>query len=142
MKKFLLLAITIYFFTGAVFAQKIAESKVPAAVKAAFQKNYPGIEGKWEKEAGNYEVNFKQNNKSMSLLLTPKGVINETEESINIAALPSRSLAYISKHRVGKKIKDAAKITLANGSINYEAEVSGKDMIFDEKGQFLREVED
>ncbi len=142
MKKYLLFVITICAFSGVALAQKIDESKVPAAVKASFQKNYPGITGKWEKEAGKYEVNFKQDGKMMSLLLSPTGVISETEESINSTALPAAALAYISKHRTGKKIKDAAKIKLADGSINYEAEVNGKDMIFDEQGKFLREVTD
>ena len=40
--------------------QKIDASKVPAAVKASFAKEYPGITPKWEKEDGKYEVNFKK----------------------------------------------------------------------------------
>lgn len=42
-------------------AQKLDVTKVPATVKNSFAKKYPGAVGKWEKEGGNYEVNFKNN---------------------------------------------------------------------------------
>jgi hypothetical protein len=46
--------------------------------------------------------------------------------------------AYIAKHHAGKKIKEAAEIVDAKGKKTYEAEVGGKDLIFDEKGQFIK----
>lgn len=42
----------------------------------------------------------------------------------------------------GKTIKEGAKITTADGTVNYEAEVDGKDVIFDTNGKFLKEVKD
>jgi len=41
-----------------------------------------------------------------------------------------------------KKIKEAAKITDAKGVVTYEAEVTGKDLIFDASGKFLKEIKD
>jgi hypothetical protein len=35
-----------------------------------------------------------------------------------------------------------AKITKADGTVNYEAEVDGKDVIFNSIGKFLKEAKD
>ncbi len=122
--------------------QKIDASKVPAAVKASFAKEYPGITPKWEKENGNYEVNFKQNGNTMSLLIMPNGSIVETETDIRVDELPATVLAYVKEHYPGKNIKEAAKITRADRSMNYEAEVNHKDLIFDVNGKFIKEAKD
>lgn len=37
-------------------AQKIDAAKVPAAVKAAFEKQYAGVAVKWEKEGSKFEA--------------------------------------------------------------------------------------
>jgi hypothetical protein len=56
------------------FAQKIDASKVPASVKTAFSKNFPGVTSvKWEKEKGNYEANFKEHDQKMSALFDATG---------------------------------------------------------------------
>ncbi len=122
--------------------QKLAASKVPAPVKTSFAKEYPGISPKWEKENGNYEVNFKKDGTSMSLLIQPNGSIIETEMDIKIDDLPAVALAYLKEHYPGKNIKEAAKITKADRSLNYEAEVNGKDVIFDANGKFIKEAKD
>lgn len=124
------------------FAQKIDASKVPSAVKASFAKQFPGVIPKWEKENGNYEVNFKQNDNKMSVLIEPNGSIKETETNIKVADLPETVLAFLKEHYKSKPIKEAAKITKADGTVNYEAEVEGIDVIFDANGKFLREVKD
>jgi hypothetical protein len=142
MKKTMLVA---FLFTGCLFtvnAQKIPAAKVPAAIMASFAKQFPGITGQWEKEAVKYEVNFKKNGVPMSALLDEKGNIAETEMEIKESDLPAASLAYLKEHYKGKKIKECAKITMANGSVNYEAEVNGKDVIFDANGKFIKEVND
>ena len=126
----------------AACGQKLDASKVPATVKAAFTKQYPGIVAKWEKEASKYEVNFKQNGNTMSALYEANGTLTETEMDIKVADLPATVLAYVKEHYKGKTIKEGAKITKADGSVNYEAEVDGKDVIFDATGKFLREAKD
>ena len=42
----------------------------------------------------------------------------------------------------GKNIKEGAKITKADGTVNYEAEVNGTDVIFDASGKFIKEAKD
>ena len=123
------------------FAQKIDASKVPAAVQAAFSKQFPGIkEVKWEIEKGNYEANFKQKNDKMAALFEADGKWLETETGIEVSALPAGAKEYIAKNYKGDKIKEAAKLKMANGDENYEAEVKGMDLIFDASGKFIKKM--
>ncbi len=142
MKKivFLLAAVASVSFAN---AQKIQEKDVPAPVKAGLQKQFPNAQNiKWEKEKGNYEAGFKVKQADYSVLLGASGNIMETEVPIANDALPASVKEYISKHYPSKKIKEAAKITDAKGVLTYEAEVNGKDLIFDDSGKFLKEVKD
>ena len=123
-------------------AQKIDASKVPAAVKAAFAKQYPGVTVKWEKEDGKFEAGFKHNGSTMSALFEANGMMTESEMDIKVADLPASVLVYVKDHYKGKSIKEGAKITKADGTVNYEAEVDGKDVIFDANGKFLKEAKD
>jgi len=52
--------------------------------------------------------------------------------------LPAHISIYIRQHYSRTKINGAGKITDAKGAIMYEAEVKGKDLVFDEKGNFLK----
>lgn len=133
MKKLVLAGLML---TGtAAFAQKIDAAKVPAAVKAAFDKNYSGVTGvKWEMEKDNYEVNFSKGNAKQSVLITKSGNILETETAIKTSDLPAAVTAYVTKNYKNEKIKEAAMIRKADGAINYEAEVKGMDLIFDKEG--------
>lgn len=129
---------TLFVFTAN--AQKIDASKVPASVKASFEKQFPGISPKWEMENGKYEAGFKSNGKIMSALFETNGALSETEVDIKTDELPVGVLAYVKEHYSGKSIKESAKITKADGTVNYEAEVDGKDIIFDSTGKFLKEI--
>ena len=142
MKKSILfgvLALSIGFFAS---AQKLSESKVPAAVKASFTKMYPGVSAKWEKEDGKYEANFKQAGGTLSAMFEPNGTFTESEMDIAVTDLPAKVLSYVKDNYKGKSIKEGAKITKADGTVNYEAEVDGKDVIFDASGKFLKVVKD
>ena len=122
-----------------VSAQNIDATKVPEAVKSAFTKAYPNItKVQWSKEDGKYEASFKKDGNSMSTLQDEKGVIQETEMDIKINELPASASAYVKENYKGKSIKEASKITRANGKITYEAEVAGKDLIFDASGKFIK----
>ncbi len=126
-----------------VFAQKIDASIVPAYVQSAFNKNFLGITTvKWEKEKGNYEANFKENGQKMSAVIDANGRLLETETAIEAGSLPTDAKAYIEKNYKGEKIKEAAKLKMANGDTNYEAEVKGMDLIFDANGKFIKSQKD
>ena len=123
-------------------AQKLATSKVPDAVKSSFSKKYPGITATWEKEGGKYEAGFKKNNHTMSALFEANGTMTESEVGIKVSDLPRAVITYVKEQYKGKTIKEGAQITKADGTINFEAEVDGKDVIFDAKGNFLKVTRD
>lgn len=121
-------------------AQKASDKEIPTAVKNTLQKNYPNAkEIKWEKEKANYEAEFEVNETDYSVLIDASGNILETEVEIKIDELPANAKAYISKNYAGQKIKEAAKITDSKGVVTYEAEIKGKDLIFDSNGNFIKE---
>ena len=142
MKKIMMMVVLAVSVAFSACAQKLDASKVPAAVKASFAKQYPRVTAKWEKEDGKYEAGFKKDGNSMSAMFETNGTMTESEMDIKVADLPATVLAYVKEHYKGKTIKEGAKITKADGTVNYEAEVDGKDVIFDAAGKFLKEVKD
>ncbi len=142
MKKIIMMTVAAMSITFAASAQKLNDADVPAAVKTSFAKKYPGSVAKWEKEDAKYEAGFKKDGKTMSASFEASGTFTESEVDIKVADLPATVLTYVKEHYKGKTIKEGAKITKADGTINYEAEVDGKDVIFDAAGKFLKEVKD
>jgi hypothetical protein len=126
----------------AACAQNLDASKVPAPVKEAFAGKYPGITPKWEKENDKFEAGFKQGGSTMSALFEANGTMEESEVDIKVTELPAAVLSYVKEHYKGAAIKEAAKITRADGTVNYEAEVNKTDVLFDVNGKFLKEVKD
>ena len=125
--------------TSIGYSQRIDAVRVPDLVKTSLFRMYPSATNtNWEIEKGNYEVEFVNVGSRMTSVFRPDGTIVESEVNIKLNELPSKSLAYIKEQYKGKQIKEAAKITKANGKMNFEAEVDGKDVIFDENGNFLR----
>jgi hypothetical protein len=119
------------------FAQK---NTPPAAAKAAFAKAYPGaIKVKWEKENGEYEVTFEQKGQELSAIYNTKGVFQEAELEMKVSDLPAAITSYMKAHYKAA-VKGAAKITKADGTVNYEATLKGKDVMFDANGKFIKEV--
>lgn len=138
MKKYLLVVSIL--FSVVISAQKSAAT---AQAKAAFAKAYPKVtKVVWGNEDGNYEVTFEQNSKKMSVIYNPKGSLIESELEMNTTELPASVTAYMKEHYKGISLIGAAKITKADGSINYEAASKGKDVLFDTNGKFIKEVKD
>ncbi len=123
-------------------AQKIKESDVPGPVKTSFAKRYPGVVSQWEKEDQHYEAGFKMHGKTMSALFSNDGTLLETEITIKTQELPLPVVTYLNSNYKGRAISEAAKITKADGTVNYEAEVEMTDLIFDSIGHFLRKQKD
>ncbi len=107
----------------------------PQAVVTAFQQKFPGVKDvDWDKEKnGEWEAEFEQNGVEMSANFTAAGQWIETETEIKPSELP----APVRTALKGKKIKEAARIIRADGSSVYEAEVRGKDLLFDAQGNPL-----
>jgi hypothetical protein len=120
-----------------VSAQKMNESKVPASVKETFTKAYPNTTGKWIREDGNFEVSFDKDTKKMTLVIKPNGSLIQTEYAIKTDELSKAALEYLETNYKGVNIAERAHILKPSGEVQYEAEVKGKDILFDNNGKFL-----
>ena len=153
MKKIVSIIAILFAVSTASFAQKEKDEKgeksekeskqkvsVPAVVKTALSKKYPAAtKVTWEKENGNYEANWGgKGGEDNSVQFTPKGDFIEIVNAISVSQLPAPVVAYVKEHYKGAKITEAGKVTDAKGKISYEAEVNGKDIIFDENGKFVK----
>ncbi|MDB5091693.1 MAG: hypothetical protein JWR09_5687 [Mucilaginibacter sp.] len=123
----------------AVNAQRVKSPFVPVTVKSALTAKYPAAaDVSWEKEKGNYEANWGgKSGEDMSVQFTPDGTFIEQVVAIKVSDLPAGVFTYVKQHYKGVKITEAGKVTDAKGTLRYEAEVKGKDLVFDEKGNFL-----
>ena len=143
MKKNILVAIAAtIIFAGFAFAQKGKKVVVPAPVKTALAAKYPASTSAkvtWETEKGNYEANWGgKSGEDNSVQFTPSGDFIEIVQAMPVNELPKPVLAYVKQHYKGVKITEAGKVTNAQGKVMYEAEVHGKDIMFDDKGNFLK----
>lgn len=140
MKKIILSTLMALAVTGIAIAQKVKSADVPAAVKTALSSKYPSAaKVTWEKEKGNFEANWGgKSGEDMSVQFSPEGTFVEQVVAISPSELPAGVAAYVKQHYKGVKITEAGKVTDAKGATMYEAEVKGKDLLFDEKGGFLK----
>lgn len=141
MKKFILV-MAVMGVSSLMYSQEKNNDKkegteVPEIVEKAFQKAYPNVKAKWEDENGKYESSFKYKGQEMSVVYNAQGILEEKETEIKVNELPLNIPVYITKNKLGK-IKEAAKIVKADGTVNYEAEVNGGDALFDAKGNFIK----
>lgn len=137
MKIFISLVLMFVSFVG------IAQKNIPAATKAAFAKAFNNVTDiKWEKEEKNYEVSFMQSGNKMSAVIDEKGKVLETETELKVSSLMPQIISYMKVNFKGKELVGAAKIIYADGSLNYEAAIKGKDILFDSNGKFLKVAKD
>ena len=143
MKKTIGLAAILFALSTAIFAQEKNEInnnvKVPTAVRTALIKKYPeASKVTWEKEKGNYEANWGGNDgEANSVQFTPSGNFIEIVRAIPVSQLPANTIAYVKEH-YKVTITEAGKVTDAKGKTSYEAEVHGRDVIFDANGNFVK----
>jgi hypothetical protein len=142
MKQFVIIP-AFLFVCGSLNAQQLKEAEVPKAVKDAQQQNFPGSRvTKWEKEGSNYEAEFIVQKVETSADFDGNGTMLSTETEIKVSELPQNITDYFTKNKPGKKIKEASRIILTTGDLNYEAEVEGVDYIFDTNGNLLKTESD
>ena len=114
---------------------------VPEVVTAALSKKYPeASKVTWEKEKGNYEANWGgHDGEANSAMFTPSGNFIEIVKEIPLKDLPKGVVTYAKDHYKTTKFGDVGKATDANGKTSFEVEIHGKDVIFDENGNFVKE---
>ncbi len=121
-------------------AQDLETREVPSAVKSALQSKYPEAKVvKWEKEKGNFEANWGgKSGEDNSVQFTPAGQFIEIVKAIPVNELPKAVKSYVKEHFNNAKISEAGRVTDAKGKLFFEAEIHGKDLIFDSNGHFLK----
>lgn len=129
-----------FLFSASLMAQKVKSSMVPAAAVGALKSKYPAAaKVTWEKEKGNFEANWGgKSGEDMSVMFSPTGTFIEQVQAIKVSELPEGVSKYVKKKYKGVKITEAGKVTDATGKTTYEAEVKGKDLVFDEQGNFVK----
>ncbi|MFI5194421.1 MAG: PepSY-like domain-containing protein [Chitinophagales bacterium] len=139
MKKFIIQISILLFVAIACQSQDLKSKDVPTVVKSALEKKYPQAKGvSWEKEKGNYEANWGgKSGEDHSVQFTPSGEFLEIVNAIPVTELPKSVLAYVHDHYKVTPT-EAGRVTDAHGKLSYEAEVHGKDIIFDDKGNFVK----
>lgn len=147
MKKVLGLTAIMLAFSAVSFSQgnegERQKINVPSVVKKANMDKYPESKTQkitWEKEKGNYEANWGgKDGEANSVQYTPSGKFIEIVKAISIKDLPQGVVAYAKSHYKTSKFGDVGRATDANGTVTYEVEIHGKDVIFDENGNFIKE---
>jgi hypothetical protein len=128
----------ILFALGPLAAQS-KKIQIPNDVLKAFGKKFPTVtKVNWEKERQDYEANFLEGSLRESASFSPSGRLMQTEMEIDLESLPDGAIAYIRKHYSGKRIEEASRIVSASNVVAFEAEVAGKELVFDAKGNFLK----
>lgn len=116
---------------------------VPENIKNIFMKSHPNATIlKWNDESPVWEAKYKDGDETGAVSYNADCAITETELVVNETQLPNDSLIpnYIKTNYPNEKIQSCEKITKANGSITYEIQITGKEVVFDHAGKFL-EVE-
>jgi hypothetical protein len=73
-------------------------------------------------------------------LLDSSGNLLQTEMKITMDQLPNGILQYVKTNYRRKKVREISKITDPNGKEFFEVEIYKKDLIFDCKGKFIKEI--
>lgn len=137
------LVLTLFAILTSAFAiaQDLNPKDVPGIVKSTVLIKFPDATNiKWEKDKDNYEASFIYEKQQQSVLIDRSGNLIETEIQITKDDLPDSVLPYVKVNYRRKKIKEVSKITDANGKVFYEVEIYKKDLIFDHKGNFVKEI--
>jgi hypothetical protein len=139
MKK--LIGLFVFIALISISGLKAQESKeVPAQVKSSFEKKHPNIKDvKWSKEEGAYEAQFTENGKKMTVHVNRNGEETANEYYIKVSELPQKAQDYLKTNYSGTEFREVSKVVSLKGKTHYEVETKGKELLFDDRGNFLKE---
>ncbi len=145
MKKIIVLLSACLLISLMGYTQKITSEKVPAPVKQAFTKKFPGAtDVKYEMEKKDYEINFKEKGVEMSANFDATGKWLETETEIKESDLPKEVSASVAKNFAGFKIAEVAKTETPDKGMIYEMDLKkdkeGFEVQFSPKGDILKKT--
>lgn len=124
----------------AIIACQSSKPEAPAAIQDAFKKLHPDATIlQWNDESPVWEAKYKEGGEKGAVSFDANGDVTETELVVDEAQLPNSPVIpeYIKSNYPGEKIQGCEKISLANGTITYEIQITGKELVFDDQGKFL-----
>ena len=133
---------------GLADGQKMKDSNVPEAVKAAFAKNFPKAkEVKWSKEGtSGFEAEFEIAEVEQSANFDKAGKWLETETEIKKSELPQAVQAAIAKEFSGFTVDEPEKVESPGNTLLYEVELKkGKvryEVQFSADGKVVKKQEE
>lgn len=122
--------------------QNPKKREAPEVVKEAFHKMHPNATvTKWNDEPPMWEAKYEDGDEEGAVSLDPKGKVTETELVIKQNRLPNPKMiqGYIRDNYPGESPDHFEKITKPDGTITYEIQITGKELVFDHNGKFLTE---
>jgi hypothetical protein len=127
------------------YSQKMPADKIPASVKQAFTKMFPGATGvKYGSENKDYEVEFKNKGVEMSANFDARGKWLETETVIRREDLPKAVADSIERNFPGYSIADVGKVEKPGKEIVYEMDLkkdqAGLEVEISAKGHILKKM--
>lgn len=143
MKKLLTSIICIVLLAACNQAAKTRE--VPTNISEAFIKLHPNATILiWNDEHPIWEAKYQDGEEKGAVSFNAKAEVTETELVISENLLPNASVIpdYIKTHYPNEKIKGCEKIAKADGTIIYEIQITGKEIVFDGSGKYLSEEKD
>lgn len=132
----------ILFTVFAISACQSPKPEAPVSIQDAFKKLHPDATIlQWNDESPVWEAKYQEGDEKGAVSFDASGEITETELVIDEDQLPNSPAIpeYIKSNYAGEKIQGCEKITLANGTVTYEIQITGKELVFDDQGKFLEE---
>lgn len=140
-----LIALCLIIFAPSACNQNLQSRQVPAEIVKVFQTIHPNaIILKWNDESPNWEAKYKDVNEKGAVSFNPKAEVIETELVIEQNQLPNDVTIpdYIKTNYAKEQIQRCEKITKQDGTITYEIQITGQEIIFDVNGKYLAEEKD
>jgi hypothetical protein len=115
------------------YSQKLTPDKVPAPVKEAFAKQFPGAKPDgFEMEKNVYEINFKEKGVEKSANFDAAGTWIDTETAIRESDLPKEVISAAANFFPAYKISDVSRVNSADKVLSYEMDLT--------RGEYAYEV--
>jgi len=119
--------------------------EAPDDIVAAFKKHHPNATIlKWNDESPVWEAKYTDEKEKGAVTYDKDANIIETELVIEESELPHQPAIpeYIKTKYPGEKIQSCEKVEKKDGTITYEIQITGKEIVFDAAGKYLDEEPD
>jgi hypothetical protein len=143
MKKILIPIISILQLAACSQSSKTPE--VPGNISEAFTLLHPTATIlKWNDEPPIWEAKYEDGEEEGAVSFNDQAEVVETELVISENELPNAPKIpdYIKANYRSGKIQGCEKITKQDGTIIYEIQITGKEIVFDAEGKYLSEEKD